>query len=236
MPLNFAPWTAARLRASVSWLLAGLATVLVLLVAPGAASAVQPVPYVQGWGSSLPFGSGEVVELGEEGSEEFAVNGSIFPLTTIPEAATPTAAAVGGSASYVLTSEGVLGAGFGFTGFGYDSIFGSGFVLIPETAGAKAVATGNDATLIVQADGTVVGFGANQHGSRRRHAWHVAALAYVNRGLDQCHRRRLRPLPLARARERRQRLGLGQCPGARQLGWCRRWRHQYPGPGHLSRR
>jgi Regulator of chromosome condensation (RCC1) repeat len=162
MPLNSAPRAGADRRASLSWLLAGLAGLLVLLAAPAAAPAAAPVPYVQGWGSSVPLGlGGEEVEVGEG---EFAIEGPNVPPTTLPEDVGATAAAVGPTSSYVLTPEGVLAAGFGFTGFGYET-YGLSSTLIPETAGVKAVATGKDATLFVQADGTVVGFGVNQHGA-----------------------------------------------------------------------
>jgi hypothetical protein len=61
----------------------------------------------------------------------------------------------------VLTPSGVLSAGSGFLGFGTEEL-GAGFALIPHTAGAKAVATGDAGTLVLQGDGTVLGFGESQ--------------------------------------------------------------------------
>ena len=148
MSLKSSRRAGADRRASFSWLLAGLASLLVLLAAPAAASAAQGAT-VRGWGLAEPLGLGE----------------SIVPPTELPDAAAAaTAAAVGGTDSFVLTPDGVLGAGAGFLGLGEET-FGAPFTLIPGTAGAKALATGNDATLIVQADGTVVGFGTNQYGA-----------------------------------------------------------------------
>ncbi|HXQ01283.1 MAG TPA: hypothetical protein VN845_14620, partial [Solirubrobacteraceae bacterium] len=74
--------------------------------------------------------------------------------TALPIAEEATAAAVGSYQSesgneFVLTPSGVRSSS-------------SGFALISGTAGAKAVATGDVGTLILQGDGTVLGFGESQ--------------------------------------------------------------------------
>jgi len=126
--------------------LVGIVSALVLSIsAPAAAS-------VQGWGAATPLG------LGADPS----VPTSVVP-TPLPDAAAATAAAVGGSTTFLLRPDGVLGAGTGFIGDGTDAL-SAPFTPIPGTAGARAVATGGDATLILRADRTVVGFGYNQNG------------------------------------------------------------------------
>jgi Regulator of chromosome condensation (RCC1) repeat len=120
---------------------AAAAAGLALLVVPAIADAE-----VVGWGSPIAVGLA---------GEQFP---SVTP-TLIPEAQEATAAAVGPNASFVLTPSGVL-----------SSVTGT-FKLIPGTAGAKAVATGGEgfgegehSTLIIEADGTVDGFGGNAYG------------------------------------------------------------------------
>ena len=80
--------------------------------------------------------------------------------TQILEAAGATAAAVGRDHSFVLTPDGVLAAGVGNLGLGFDDSEPLTFTPIPGTAGAKAVATSTDATLILRGDGTVAAFGS----------------------------------------------------------------------------
>lgn len=124
------------------WLLGTLIGALALLAAPIA----QADTTVEGWGSSGTLGLG--------GSANLAP-------TPLPEVADATAAAVGRSATYYLTPRGVFSTRT-------SSPFTS---LLPNTAGATAVATGGtttstqEATLILQADGTVLGFGNNTYGS-----------------------------------------------------------------------
>jgi Regulator of chromosome condensation (RCC1) repeat len=123
------------------WLAVALAG-LALLIVPAAAMAETAVV---GWGKQ------EVVGLGPETVQ-------FVPPATLPGVQDATAAAVGPSTSYVLTPGGVL------------SSAGGTFSLIPATAGAKAVATGDgiygseQSTLIVKGDGTVDGFGGNTFG------------------------------------------------------------------------
>jgi hypothetical protein len=130
-----------------------LTGVLVLLLAAGANAAV-----VEGWGPSEALGLG-------------GGSGSVGPTPlAVPEGAT--AAAVGNYRHYgnafVLTPSGVLSAGSGYLGFGEaEAELSAPFTLIPSTAGATAVAAGatdfhSAETLILQGDGTVLGFGASQ--------------------------------------------------------------------------
>jgi Regulator of chromosome condensation (RCC1) repeat/NPCBM-associated, NEW3 domain of alpha-galactosidase len=131
-------------------LLVALTGVLVLLFAAGASAATV----IEGWGPS------DVIGL--EG--EATVGPTPLPL---PEGAS--AAALGdydfgyGNA-FVLTPSGVFGAGNGYLGYAGEELQAP-FKLIPGTAGATAVAAGggaNQETLILQGDGTVLGFGKSQ--------------------------------------------------------------------------
>jgi hypothetical protein len=130
-------------------LLALLTGVLVLLFAASANAATV----LEGWGPRGTFG------LEETGTV------TPTPLPSLPEGAT---AAALGSYSYenlgnafVLTPSGVFSAGDGYLGFGGEEA-GAPFALIPGTAGATAVAAGHYETLILQGDGTVLGFSASQ--------------------------------------------------------------------------
>jgi hypothetical protein len=116
-----------------------LTGVLVLLAATSANAATV----IEGWGP------GEALGLPEAG---------VAP-TPLPVPDEATAAAVGSyeyiyGNSFVLTPSGVFSAGSGYLGFGGPEQ-GAAFKLIPGTAGATAVATG-DETLILQGDGTVL--------------------------------------------------------------------------------
>jgi Regulator of chromosome condensation (RCC1) repeat/NPCBM-associated, NEW3 domain of alpha-galactosidase len=139
-------------RAPRAGLLAVLTGVLVLLAATGANAATV----VEGWGSSER--SGEALGLQETGT-------SLAP-TPLPVPEGASAAALGvysyvyGNA-FVLTPSGVFSAGSGYLGFGGEEL-GAPFKLIPGTAGAKAVAAGATGTVILQDDGTVLGFGPSQ--------------------------------------------------------------------------
>jgi hypothetical protein len=137
-------------RAAGPGLLGAFTCALVLLAAPAAHAAGT---IVEGWGPTNT--------LGLEG--EFTVGPT--PLA-VPEGAT--AAALGrdqyhddGNA-FVLTPSGVFSAGNGWLGFPSESYLAP-FTLIPGTAGATAVAAGaTEETLILQGDGTVLGFGPSQ--------------------------------------------------------------------------
>ncbi len=139
----------ARRRVHAAGRAAALAGALALLVAPAADALTAPVT---GWGRRGPLG------LDGTTTDVF-----VTP-TPILEAAAATAAAVGPAASFVLTPAGVLAAGGGFLGLP-DSPTPYRFTSIPGTVGAKAVATGADATLIAQADGSVLAFGRNRYGA-----------------------------------------------------------------------
>jgi hypothetical protein len=140
-----------RRHAAGTGLLGAFTCALVLLAATSANAAT----IVEGWGSSA--------SLGLEG---IASTDPVSP-TTLPLPEEATAAAVGGfeygvyGNAFLLTPSGVLGAGSGFLGFGTEAT-NANFALIPGTAGAKAVAASDSGTLILQSDGTVLGFGENQ--------------------------------------------------------------------------
>jgi alpha-tubulin suppressor-like RCC1 family protein len=139
-----------RHRAPGLRLLVALTGVLVLLVASAAHAATATV---EGWGH------GEALGLSGIASTSYVVP------TPLPGTDEATAAAVGEFNSFVLTPSGVLAAGTGILGLGGAESLNAPGTLIAGTAGAKALATGYDATLIVQGDGTVLGFGENQYGS-----------------------------------------------------------------------
>ena len=135
----------ARRRHRLPWLVS-IAAVAALLAAPAAHAGVV------GWGSSSQLG------LDEQAYESVVAP---TPLVGVDDA---TAAAIDEESSFVLTPRGVFGAGNGVIGApsrGYDAPY----TLIPGTAGATAVADGGDGTLIVQADGSVLGFGENAYGA-----------------------------------------------------------------------
>jgi hypothetical protein len=138
-------------HAAGSGLLGTFTCILVLLAVTSANAAATTV---DGWGSSPA--------LGLEG----IVSTNLVSPTPLPLPEEATAAALGNyqyayGNAFVLTPSGVLSAGYGFLGFGtYESQ--ARFALIPGTAGAKAVATGNAGTLVLQGDGTVLGFGESQ--------------------------------------------------------------------------
>jgi alpha-tubulin suppressor-like RCC1 family protein len=103
-------------------------------------------------------------------------SGTYVRPTQIPEAAAATAAAVSLGSSFVLTPSGVLVTGVGNLGLGSDYSEVPTFTSIPGTAGAQAVATGGDATLILRGDGTVAAFGADAYGQDG----HVPSLTMTN--------------------------------------------------------
>jgi regulator of chromosome condensation (RCC1) repeat-containing protein len=136
-------------------LVAVLTGVFMLLVATSACAAT----IVEGWGSSSTLGLGTSGVLGP---------------TPLPVPGGATSAALGSyeyfyGNAFVLTPSGVFSAGNGYLGFGGEGT-NAPFALIPGTAGATAVATGSVAgfgspsgeTLILQGDGTVLGFGVSQ--------------------------------------------------------------------------
>jgi hypothetical protein len=130
--------------------LVALTGVFVLLLAAAANAATV----IEGWGASTPFGP--------------EVEGNKLATTPFPVLEGATAAALGtfdypGSGNaFVLTPSGVFSAGYGYLGFGGEPSYGSSFALIPGTAGATAVASGDSQALILQGDGTVLGFGYGQ--------------------------------------------------------------------------
>lgn len=133
-------------------LLGAFTCLLVLLAAPAAGAATTTV---EGWGGKESLGLGAIAST------------TLVTPTPLPGAEEATAAALGryeevyGNA-FLLTPSGVLAAGSGFLGFG-EAEMNVPFELIPGTAGAKAVATGQESeTLILQGDGTVLGFGESQ--------------------------------------------------------------------------
>lgn len=130
---------------------AGLVTVTGALALATAPTAIAANTTVVGWGDPAPLG------LAQSGSP---------PVTpsAIPAIADATAAAVNPDASYAVTPSGVFAAGSGEVGLGASRSRIS-FTLIPGTSGARAVATGIDATLILRSDGTVLGFGSNDSGA-----------------------------------------------------------------------
>ncbi|MET0558153.1 MAG: hypothetical protein ABW065_05730 [Solirubrobacterales bacterium] len=132
------------------WLTAALAG-LVLLLLPAAATADTSVV---GWGTQQAIG------LGKE------TVSTVSP-TTLPGAQGATAAALNQTSSYLLTPSGVLVAGWGsdlgLAGVSPGVLDPLPYTLIPGTAGAKAIATAGS-TLIVEADGSVDGFGVNWSG------------------------------------------------------------------------
>jgi hypothetical protein len=89
-----------------------------------------------------------------------STDGQYVRPTQILEAAAATAATVGSDHSFVLTPDGVLAAGVGNLGLGAGYSEAYVFTPIPGTAGAKAVATGTDTTLVLRGDGTVAAFGS----------------------------------------------------------------------------
>jgi hypothetical protein len=139
-----------RRRAPGLRLLVALTGVLVLLVASAAHAATATV---EGWGNGEALGLNGIVST------------SYVVPTPLPGTDEATAAAVGEFDSFVLTPSGVLAAGTGILGLGGTESLNAPGTLIAGTAGAKALATGYDATLIVQGDGTVLGFGENQYGA-----------------------------------------------------------------------
>ncbi|MDO8212317.1 NEW3 domain-containing protein [Conexibacter sp. CPCC 206217] len=126
-----------------------LASALALLAVPAAQAETLPVT---GWGDAAAVG------LGTTG-----LPSPVAP-TPIPEASAATAAAIGPLASFVLTPGGVLAAGGGWLGLPGAGT-GLPFTSLPGTAGATAVSTGTDATLILRADRTLLGFGLNAFGA-----------------------------------------------------------------------
>lgn len=74
-----------------------------------------------------------------------------------------TGAAVGAGRSFLVTPDGLLASGTGPLGLG-TAASASSFTPVPGTAGATQVAAGTDATLVLQADGSVAGFGTNKYG------------------------------------------------------------------------
>jgi Regulator of chromosome condensation (RCC1) repeat/NPCBM-associated, NEW3 domain of alpha-galactosidase len=129
-------------------LLVVLTGVLVLLLAAGANAAT----IIEGWGNANALGFGEEATVDPtplsfpEGASAAALGSHDYPNT--------------GNA-FVLTPSGVFSAGFGSLGFEREGS-ANAFALIPGTAGAKAVAAGADQALILQGDGTVLGFGYGQ--------------------------------------------------------------------------
>ncbi len=142
-----------RLRHGTGWGLLGTLTCALVLLAATSANAAT---IVEGWGPTDTLGLGG----------EFTVGPT--PLF-VPEGAT--AAALGRSeytygSAFVLTPSGVFSAGSGYLGFGGEAT-NAPFALIPGTAGATAVAAGSTGatsteTLILQANGTVLGIGPGQ--------------------------------------------------------------------------
>ena len=138
-----------RHRPAAFWRLLGALTYVLVLLAPPATNAAAAT--VEGWGAKESLGLGGIAST------------VLVTPTPLPGAEDATAAALGryehayGNA-FVLTPGGVLAAGSGFLGFGTEAS-NAGFALIPGTAGAKAVATGEGSgTLILRSDGTVLGF------------------------------------------------------------------------------
>jgi alpha-tubulin suppressor-like RCC1 family protein len=131
----------------------------VLAVVPAVLAVLALIVVSAAHADTTVEGFGEVNALGLGATASSAY---VTP-TPIPEAARATAAAVGQTNSFVLSPLGVLAAGSGFFGLG-SVLSAPAFTPIPDTAGAKAVATGPDATLILRGDGTVAGFGSDEHG------------------------------------------------------------------------
>jgi alpha-tubulin suppressor-like RCC1 family protein len=124
-----------------------------VLVAFSTALVLVAVSTAQAAGTVVE-GVGDVRAVGLAGTNAVYVRP-----TQIPEAAAATAAAVGPERSFVLTPEGVLASGVGNLGLGGGYDEAPTFTPIAGTAGAKAVATGFDSTLILRGDGTVDAFG-----------------------------------------------------------------------------
>ena len=111
----------------------------------------------------------QVVSWGENTFGKLANGGNSFPPAAVLgiDDLTATGGAVSDSRTYVVTPDAVYGAGSGTNGglgLGVDNPIGSNtLVPIPGTAGARAVAAGGDATLVLKNDGTVLSFGRNQY-------------------------------------------------------------------------
>ncbi len=123
-----------------------LAGALLLTSAPAALA--TDARTVVGWGEQQPLGL------------PAGVGGVPTALTGVEERPPPPSA----RATFAVTPAGVKVAGSGQLGLGAPG-YDIGFTTIPGTAGASAVATSHDATLIVRADGTVTGFGENASGA-----------------------------------------------------------------------
>jgi hypothetical protein len=138
-------------HAAAPRLLSAFTCVLVLLATSAADAATTTV---EGWGASPSLGLSGIAST------------ELVAPTPLPATEGATAAALGryefvyGNA-FVLAPNGVLAAGSGFLGFGTLEM-NAGLSLIPGTAGAKAVATSENETLILEGDGTVLGFGESQ--------------------------------------------------------------------------
>jgi alpha-tubulin suppressor-like RCC1 family protein len=126
-----------------------VAATLLLALAPPAARAGSSVA---GWGDAATLGLGSIAST------------ALVTPTALPGAQDATAAAVGRYGVFALTPRGVVASGAGYLGLGESSV-NAPATLVPGTAGATAVAAGDEATLIVQAGGTVDAFGANGTGA-----------------------------------------------------------------------